>query len=195
LDHREVSLIRTKLKLPKETIFRCFELLLLAFLDPNDSKVHEAYRRNVLKRFAECRELLKPYFRFENFADRSMYTINDLGEQDAKLREKCCIGNGQLACLLNNRRNSLQDDRKTYSEVIMTQSSPLASTSMHHVAPSSENGADCSNLLPFAKISNTYLQQREDFSNREGYPASMTPTQTQRTNRFAPAPWHEVYGS
>jgi hypothetical protein len=103
LDHREVSLIRTKLKLPKETILRCFELLLLAFLDPNDGKVHEAYRRSVLKRFAECRELLKPYFRFENFADRSMYSINDLGEQDAKLREKCCIGNGQLACLMNRR--------------------------------------------------------------------------------------------
>lgn len=103
LDHKEVTLIRTKLKLSKDNVLRCFELLLLAFLDPNDGKVHEAYRRSVLRRFADCRELLKPYFRFENFADRSMYTINDLGEQDAKLREKCCIGNGQLACLMSRR--------------------------------------------------------------------------------------------
>lgn len=80
LDHKEVSLIRNKLKLTKDNILRCFELLLLAFLDPNDAKVHEAYRRSVLKRFADCRDLLKPYFRFENFADRSMFTINDLGE-------------------------------------------------------------------------------------------------------------------
>jgi hypothetical protein len=80
LDHREVSQIKTKLKLTKDNILRCFELLLLAFLDPNDGKVHEVYRRSVLKRFADCRELLTPYFRFENFADRSMFTINDLDE-------------------------------------------------------------------------------------------------------------------
>jgi len=103
LDHKEVSVIRTKLKLSKDNILRCFELLLLAFLDPNDAKVHEAYRKSVLKRFADCRDLLKPYFRFENFADRSMFTINDLGEQDARLREKCCNGTGQLACLQSRR--------------------------------------------------------------------------------------------
>lgn len=96
LDHREISVIKQKLKLSKDNILRCFELLLIAFLDPNDGKVHEAYRKSVLKRFAECRDLLTPYFRFENFADRSVYTINDPDEQDAKLREKCCYGNGQL---------------------------------------------------------------------------------------------------
>jgi len=62
---------------------RCFELILLAHLDPNDGKVHEVYRKNVLKRFAECRDLLQPYFRFENFADRSMFSINDPSEQYA----------------------------------------------------------------------------------------------------------------
>lgn len=98
IDHKEVSQIRTKLKLSKDNILRCFELLLLAHLDPNDAKVHEAYRKSVLKRFADCRELLTPYFRFENFADRSLFTINDLDEQEAKMREKCCLGNGQLAC-------------------------------------------------------------------------------------------------
>jgi hypothetical protein len=41
LDHKEVSLIRTKLKLRKDNIQRCFELLILAHLDPNDGKVHE----------------------------------------------------------------------------------------------------------------------------------------------------------
>jgi hypothetical protein len=83
LDYKEVSTIRHKLKLTKDNILRCFELLLLAHLDSQDSRVHEAYRKSVLKRFAECRDLLVPYFRFENFADRSLYTINDLGEQDA----------------------------------------------------------------------------------------------------------------
>ena len=77
LDHKEVNQIKTKLKLPKDNILRCFELLLLAHLDPNDSKVHEAYRKSVLKRFADFRDLLKPYFRFENFSERSLLTIND----------------------------------------------------------------------------------------------------------------------
>ena len=94
LEQKEISQIRQKLKLRKDNILRCFELLLLAFLDPSDGKLHKAYRRSVLKRFADCRELLKPYFRFENFADRSMFTINDPVEQDAQLREKCCLGNG-----------------------------------------------------------------------------------------------------
>lgn len=83
LDQKEISLIRTKLKLRKDNIMRCFELILIAHLDPNDSKVHEVYRKNVLKRFSECRDLLHPYFRFENFADRSMFTINDPSEQYA----------------------------------------------------------------------------------------------------------------
>lgn len=104
LDPKELTAVRTKLKLRKDNIQRCFELLLLAHLDPNDGKVHEAYRKNVLKRFAECRDLLRPYFRFENFADRSMFTINDLREQFATLREKCCVGNGRLTCLVNLNR-------------------------------------------------------------------------------------------
>jgi hypothetical protein len=77
LEHKEISEIRTKLKLRKDNIMRCFELLLIAHLDPADSKVQELYRKTVLKRFAECRDLLRPYFTFENFADRSMFTIND----------------------------------------------------------------------------------------------------------------------
>ena len=51
IDHKEISLIRTKLKLKKDNVQRCFELLLLAHLDPNDGKVHEMYRKTVLKRF------------------------------------------------------------------------------------------------------------------------------------------------
>ena len=39
LDHKEIAEIRTKLKLRKDNIMRCFELLLLAHLDPADSKV------------------------------------------------------------------------------------------------------------------------------------------------------------
>lgn len=108
LEPKEIAEIRSKLKLRKDNVMRCFELLLLAHLDPNDSKLHETYRKTVLKRFAECRELLRPYFTFENFADRSMYSINDPDEQYAKLREECCNGNGQLACLVNFSRQNNQ---------------------------------------------------------------------------------------
>jgi hypothetical protein len=114
LDHKEVSHIRQKLKLTKDNVLRCFELLLLAHLDPHDGKLHEAYRKSVLKRFAECRDLLRPYFRFENFADRTLYTINDLSEQDARLREKCCLGDGQLACLVQRRNEGKSPDSKQF---------------------------------------------------------------------------------
>jgi hypothetical protein len=96
LDHKEINEIKTKLKLRKDNIQRCFELLLLACLDQDDHQVHEAYRKAVLKKFAETRELLLPYFKFENFADRSMFTIVDkvIYQNPPRLRDKCCIGNG-----------------------------------------------------------------------------------------------------
>lgn len=135
MDHKEVNLIKTKLKLPKDNILRCFELLLLAHLDPNDSKVHEAYRKSVLKRFADFRDLLKPYFRFENFSERSMLTINDPYEQDAKLREKCCLGNGQLTCFETSRT---QDGRAYSAENGQLHQSPILITK--HYGSNSDNG-------------------------------------------------------
>jgi hypothetical protein len=53
---------------------------------------------------AECRTLLRPYFRYETFADRSMYTDNCTGADDeieqqvALMRENCCNGEGELNC-------------------------------------------------------------------------------------------------
>jgi len=76
LDHKEISEIKAKLKLKKENIQRCFELLQISCLDPNDSDVHEAYRKYILRKFAESRDLLLPYFKFENFADHSVFAIN-----------------------------------------------------------------------------------------------------------------------
>ena len=76
LDHHEINQIRTKLKLKKENIMRCFELLQIACLDPKESDVHEAYRKYVLRKFTESRDLLHPYFKFEHFAEQSMYTYS-----------------------------------------------------------------------------------------------------------------------
>lgn len=76
LDHREINEIRTKLKLKKENIQRCFELLQIACLE-DDADLHEAYRKYVLRKFTESRDLLLPYFKFENFAEQSMYSFNN----------------------------------------------------------------------------------------------------------------------
>lgn len=107
LEHKEINEIKTKLKLRKDNIQRCFELLLIACLDQEDHYVHEAYRKAVLKKFAETRELLLPYFKFENFADRSMFTIVDkvIFQHPPRLRDNCCIGNGQLKCIVGRARH------------------------------------------------------------------------------------------
>ena len=94
LEHKEINEIRTKLKLKKENILRCFELLQIACLDPNDADLHEAYRKYVLRKFTESRDLLLPYFKFENFAEQSMYTFNKQFRQECRIIEKCCLGNG-----------------------------------------------------------------------------------------------------
>ena len=47
-------------------------------MDPEDAEVHETYRRYVLRKFAESRDLLLPYFKFENFADKSILTTNNM---------------------------------------------------------------------------------------------------------------------
>ena len=110
LEHREINEIKTKLKLKKDNIQRCFELLLLACLSQHDHYVHEAYRKSVLKKFAETRTLLLPYFKFENFADRSMFTIVDklVYQQPQRVRKKCCFGDGQLTCLIGRARHGQQ---------------------------------------------------------------------------------------
>jgi len=94
IDHHEVNEIRTKLKLKKDNVLRCFELLQIACLNPADAELHEAYRKYVLRKFTESRDLLMPYFKFENFAEQSMYTFNKQVRQDCRIVEKCCLGNG-----------------------------------------------------------------------------------------------------
>lgn len=146
-------------------MLRCFELLLLAHLDPHDGKLHEAYRKSVLKRFAECRDLLRPYFRFENFADRTLYTINDLSEQDARLREKCCLGDGQLACLVQ-RRNEVEG--------------------VGHVL----NGNGQLQARPLNIITN-----RSGGTGGVGDTGGVCQSPNPNGRRFAPTPWHEIYGN
>ena len=96
-----------------------------------------------------------------------MFTINDPMDQYAKLTEKCCIGNGQLACLVNLSRNSqrgslnqsnFEPDHKAYSAVnINVGNSPVGIPSKVGASSSDdERQRDvCSNLLPFTSISNT----------------------------------------
>jgi hypothetical protein len=75
--------------------------------------VHEAYRKSVLKKFAETRELLLPYFKFEHFADRSMFTIPDRTVyQPVRVREKekCCFGNGQLTSFFGRARHGAKSE-------------------------------------------------------------------------------------
>lgn len=43
----------------------------------DDADLHEAYRKYVLRKFTESRDLLLPYFKFENFAEQSMYSFNN----------------------------------------------------------------------------------------------------------------------
>ena len=100
LDHHEINDIRAKLKLKKENVLRCFELLQIACLDPADSDLHEAYRKYVLRKFTESRDLLMPYFKFEDFAEQSMYSFNRQIRQDHRIVDPCCLGNGQLKCMV-----------------------------------------------------------------------------------------------
>ena len=93
IDHKEISEIRSKLKLKKENILRCFELLQIALL-PDDSEVHEAYRKYVLRKFAESRDLLLPYFTFENFAEKSVLSHSSQITKCAPQQNICCLGNG-----------------------------------------------------------------------------------------------------
>ena len=69
IDHHEINEIRMKLKLKKDNVLRCFELLQIACLNPADAELHESYRKYVLRKFTESRDLLMPYFKFENFAE------------------------------------------------------------------------------------------------------------------------------
>ncbi len=116
LDHHEINEIRTKIKLKKENVLRCFELLQIACLDPHDADLHEAYRKYVLRKFTESRDLLLPYFKFENFAEQSMYTFNKQVKQEHRIIEKCCLGNGQLTCMADSFEQSGMDP---YSQAAM----------------------------------------------------------------------------
>ena len=93
IDHKEISEIRNKLKLKKENVLRCFELLQIACL-PDDPEVHEAYRKYVLRKFAESRDLLLPYFTFENFAEKSVLSHSNQTPKSNIHKINCCLGNG-----------------------------------------------------------------------------------------------------
>ena len=56
-------------------------------------------------------DLLLPYFKFEAFADKSVLTQNNMQTQNNTNRmnnEKCCLGDGQLSCLMGRANKSAQ---------------------------------------------------------------------------------------
>ena len=111
LDHHEIREIMTKLKLERENVQRCFELIQIACLSPYDPLVHEAYRKYVIRKFTETRDLLCPYFLFEDFADNSLFTTQhnsmSIRQNQALIPEiKCCLGNGQLECIVEHNNNT-----------------------------------------------------------------------------------------
>lgn len=207
LEHKEINEIKTKLKLKKDNIQRCFELLLLACLNQDDNHVYEAYRKAVLKKFAETRELLLPYFKFENFADRSMFTIVDklVYQQPVRVRQKCCEGNGQLACFIGRANRgpqvkseaNAQNDASTMHHGFRATQSDFGGRTVrseHHkhedvpmmrsdlLCPDNHVGQD-----RFAK----QMAAFELNSENRGHGSSLP---NYRLNRFTPTPWHEAQG-
>jgi len=163
LDHIEIAQIRNKLKLAKNNIQRCFEFVLICLLDPKDPNAHENYRKGILKRMAECRTLLRPYFRYENFADRSMYNDNLLGGEDeierevAHMRENCCNGEGELNCFKE------EDEEEEMSPLTPQRGNQAYNNNI-------DRGRQCNG-------SNPELDQAIN---------------KLRPNRFTPTPWHEM---
>jgi len=50
LDNEEIQKITKKLKLTKQRIIRCFELIILAKLDPKDALVHQRFGSEIKKK-------------------------------------------------------------------------------------------------------------------------------------------------
>jgi hypothetical protein len=50
MENEEVMQISKKLKLQKQRIIRCFEMIILAKLDPNDAIVHQKFGQEIKKK-------------------------------------------------------------------------------------------------------------------------------------------------
>jgi len=156
----------------------------MALLDPKDHVAHDTYRKGVLKRMAECRDLLRPYFIYDQFADRSLYSNmggsgpTDELQRDADMnamRENRCMADGLLTCLA-------QQDQ---ADIVMREST----------APDQKDTGD--------NQANNNNKDSSQKMNAEKSPArkrgSLSPGPTEvpnapklRPNRFTTTPWNEV---
>ena len=110
LANDEITRIQKILKLSKQRIMRCFEIIVLAKLDPHDAQVHQRFGQEIKKKLQQqlTKDILAPYFCIENFQPQtgllmtqqqnSYYTGGQNLDQGSK-RQKCCHGDGELICL------------------------------------------------------------------------------------------------
>jgi hypothetical protein len=99
-----------KLKLTKQRVIRCFELVMLAKLDPKDALVHQRFGQEIKKKLQQqlTKNMLAPYFCIENFQPQSSMFIhhqldssflNTQAYEEFNKRKSCCSGDGVLLCL------------------------------------------------------------------------------------------------
>lgn len=106
--------IQKVLKLTKPRIIRCFELIILAKLDPKDPVVHQRFGQEIKKKLQQqlTKNILAPYFQIENFQPQSSMFINPyqtnhqemvFGQPYEERKPVCCQGDGMLFCLKDPR--------------------------------------------------------------------------------------------
>eukprot|EP00347_Sterkiella_histriomuscorum_P014339 403361250 len=101
LDQQEISNIQSLLKLKKQNILRCFELLILAKLDTKDPVVHQKFAQEVKRKFyyQMNKNLLQPYFQLENFYGNIISSSQQTHEELNPVKKeqiKCCDGFGKV---------------------------------------------------------------------------------------------------
>lgn len=110
LGQDEIGQIMKKLKLSKQRVIRCFELIMLAKLDPKDALVHQRFGQEIKKKLQQqlTKNILAPYFCIENFQPQSSMFIhhqldssflNAQAYEEFNKRKSCCSGDGVLLCL------------------------------------------------------------------------------------------------
>ncbi|TNV83269.1 hypothetical protein FGO68_gene11080 [Halteria grandinella] len=77
LDNDEIQDIQDDLKLKKQNIHRCFELVVLSLLDQTDSVAHQKFAQEVKKKFyyQMNKNLLQPYFQLDSFYGSTSHSV------------------------------------------------------------------------------------------------------------------------
>lgn len=96
----------------KQRIKRCYELIVLAKLDPKDAQVHQRFGQEIKKKLQQqlTKNILAPYFQIENFQPQTSMFLNtntDFNNQECK-KGCCCDGSGDLICLQSPENRQYQ---------------------------------------------------------------------------------------